>query len=116
MRRENIFAFLIHPPEAKDVEKRYAWAKFLPKFLVKDILKIFNPLVGPQITGFKLSSGEEVREIIVICPLTAEQMLNYPELAQKKVLKTVKLAERLGCKLIGLGAYLVQSLQMGDYI
>ncbi|MCM8773406.1 MAG: shikimate dehydrogenase, partial [Candidatus Omnitrophica bacterium] len=91
MGRENIFAFLIHPPQVKDVEKKYVWVKFLPKLFVKNTLKILNPLVGPPITGFKLPGGEEVKGRIVICPLTAEQMLNYPELAQKKVLKTVKL-------------------------
>jgi len=105
MKNKNSFAFLIHPPELKDVAKKYPFARFLPDFFLKKILKILPPLIGSQITGFKLPSGEEMKGWIVICPLTAQQMLDYPELAQRRVLQTVRLAERLGCRLIGLGAF-----------
>ncbi|MFH1397944.1 MAG: hypothetical protein ABIH27_05310 [Candidatus Omnitrophota bacterium] len=98
------FAFLIHPPELKDVSKRYPIANYIPGFILEKILRILPPLIGTQITGFKLN-GKEIPGIIVICPLTAQQMLKYPQLAEKKVTQSVLLAERLGCEYIGLGAF-----------
>lgn len=112
---ENRFAFLIHPPELKDVAKKYPFAKFIPNSLLEKILKLLPPLIGSQITGFKLA-GKELKGWVVICPLTAKQMLDYPELAQRKVLQTVRLAERLGCRLIGLGAFSSIATDGGLYL
>lgn len=98
------FAFLIHPPEFKDVARRYSLARYIPDCILAPILTMLPPLVGPRITGVKIN-GREVTGRIVICPLTARQILAMPELAARKVTESVLLAERLGCEYIGLGAF-----------
>ncbi|MFC1658745.1 hypothetical protein ACFL1D_05115 [Candidatus Omnitrophota bacterium] len=116
VKKTNNFAFLIHPPELKDVAKKYPFSKFLPAFLLKPILRILPPITGSQITGFNLPTGEELRGRIVICPLTAQQILDNPAQGQRKVLQAVRRAEQLGCEYIGLGAFTSIATDAGQYL
>jgi fatty aldehyde-generating acyl-ACP reductase len=100
-----VYAFLVHPPEITDVAKKFPIAKLIPKSIIEIIIKHLPPLVGSKITGFRLSDGTKVKGWIVICPLTARQMMEDQELAREKVLASVRLAEKLKCTVIGLGAF-----------
>jgi fatty aldehyde-generating acyl-ACP reductase len=42
---------------------------------------------------------------MLISPLTTEQMIRNPRLARQRVLQTVQLAEKMGAKIAGLGAF-----------
>ncbi|HSF83132.1 MAG TPA: hypothetical protein VLA49_17980 [Anaerolineales bacterium] len=52
------------------------------------------------------SSGQQIKGWLVACPLTAAQMLRLPkELVYRKIVQTGRLAEKLGARILGLGAY-----------
>jgi len=110
------FAFLVHPPEIKDVAKKFSVARFIPSFLLRKIIRFLPPLFGAPITGFKLPDGRQIEGAVIICPLTAQQLVDNPELGKKKVLQSVRFAEKLGYKYIGLGAFTSIVTDGGEYL
>jgi len=99
------FAFIVHPLGFKDASKKYPLADRLPKSFIDIWTRYYWPIVGSEITGFKTKRNEEVNGWIIICPLTPRQMMRNQPLAKRKILQSVKLAEKLGAKIVGLGAF-----------
>ena len=101
------FAFIIHPIYAKkDVARKYPFVKFLPEAVVEFAMKYKSPMQVSHITGVKSLAGAEAEGWFVGCPLTSRQLLNMPyDEVLKKLTETVKIAEGLGAKIIGLGAF-----------
>ncbi|MBI2875036.1 MAG: shikimate dehydrogenase, partial [Firmicutes bacterium] len=62
------------------------------------------PMKTSEITGVKTAHGE-AHGWFVGCPLTPRQMFDLPERkVMRKITKAAKLAERLGARIVGLGA------------
>jgi fatty aldehyde-generating acyl-ACP reductase len=53
---------------------------------------------------------------IIICPLSAKQMHQDPKLAKRRILQTVRFSEKLGAKIIGLGALTASMTDGGVYL
>jgi len=107
------FAFIIHPRNVSDAPRKYSLMKFFPDSLIRLICRFHTPLIASEITGLKsFNSGEPINGWILICPLTAQQLLNNRKLAKKKIKETISLAERLGAKLVGIGG-LIASVTSG---
>lgn len=104
-KNERAFAFLVHPRNINDVYRKYPFAKYLPENFLLPILRNFWPVVLSEVEGVKNNDGESVRGWIITLPLTAEQMLEDRILAKKKILDGVKLAEKMGAAIAGLGAF-----------
>jgi len=52
------------------------------------------------------ATGKQIKGLLIACPLTAERMLELPEkITYYKIIQTGRLAERLGAKILGLGAF-----------
>ena len=69
------------------------------------IIRRLPPLKVSHIIGVK-SKYNETEGWFIGCPLTAKQMLQLPEeYVLNKIIQTGKLAERLGAKILGLGAF-----------
>ncbi|OIP78058.1 MAG: hypothetical protein AUK17_02905 [Parcubacteria group bacterium CG2_30_44_18] len=103
---EYAFAFLVHPRNINDLYHKYPFFRYLPEKFTFWFLKRFWPVVVSEIEGLKsLKDGQPVRGFIMTTPLIAEQMLENKELAIKKILQALKLAEKMGIKLMGLGAF-----------
>lgn len=99
------FAFMIHPIELSDIYRKLKFMKKLPEGAVEGIVKRFPPLKISHITGVK-SDYNETEGYFVACPLTTKQMMQLPEeYVIDKIIKTGKLAEKLGAKILGLGAF-----------
>ncbi len=99
------FAFMIHPMDESDVVKKYPVAKFVPAFLIAQVLKYAPPFKASDITGVA-SRHNHVTGWFVACPLTARQMTRLPEpLVIKKIIQAGKAAEKLGARILGLGAF-----------
>lgn len=99
------FAFMIHPLDESDVVKKFSAAKYVPDLLISQILKYSPPFKASDITGIA-SKHNEVEGWFVTCPLTARQMVNLPEaFVLNKIIKAGMVAEKLGAKILGLGAY-----------
>ncbi|MDT3699715.1 MAG: shikimate dehydrogenase [Thermincola sp.] len=99
------FAFMIHPLDETDVERKFSVAKYLPDCVVRQILKLIPPFKASDITGVA-SKHNEISGCFVTCPLTARQMTTLPEpFVMDKIIKAGKVAEAAGAKVLGLGAF-----------
>ncbi len=99
------FAFMIHPLDETDVMKKFSAAQFIPKFIIGQILKYAPPFKASDVTGI-VSKHNRINGWFVACPLTARQMTRLPEpFVINKIVRAGKLAEKLGAKILGLGAF-----------
>ena len=99
------FAFIGHPRTLNDVPRKFPFSRFLPSHLVERWFRYQWPFVASYITGLTLADGTPTTGAMLISPLTTEQMVRNPRLARKRVLQTVRLAEKMGAKIAGLGAF-----------
>ncbi len=101
------FAFIIHPLEAKtDIARKYPFVRYLPERVVEWALKYKGPMLISHITGIVSPTGAEAEGWFVGCPLTPRQMLSLPiDLVWEKIVKAGRLAQELGAKIVGLGAF-----------
>ncbi len=100
------FAFIIHPINAKDVAKRYPIAAAIPDALIEWYIKGRDPVVAAKISGVRSATGEEAEGWFIGCPFTPRQFTSLPlDFVYDKLEKCGKLAEGLGAKIIGLGAF-----------
>jgi fatty aldehyde-generating acyl-ACP reductase len=99
------FGFIIHPFTAKDVARKFSFTKQLPDGLIEAALKYVPPFKVSHITG--IDSGRNQAEgWFVSCPLTTRQMVELPEaFVIKRIIQAGKVAEKLGAKIVGLGAF-----------
>ncbi|AKL96945.1 shikimate/quinate 5-dehydrogenase/glutamyl-tRNA reductase [Clostridium aceticum] len=99
------FAFLIHPIEIDDIYRKYEGLKYLPKNLVEKIIAKVPPLNVSQITDLKSTYGEAEGWFIGV-PLTTKMMIQLDEeKVINKIIHAGNVAEKLGAKILGLGAY-----------
>jgi fatty aldehyde-generating acyl-ACP reductase len=103
------FAFIIHPIDPKrDVSRKYP---FLGKVLTERQINFFSTFFPPvyisEIDGIQSeATGAQIKGWFIACPFTPNRMLELPEqTVYKKIIQTGHLAEKLGAKMLGLGAY-----------
>ena len=104
------FAFIIHPINARrDVARKgglYRVAQYLPEQTVEWLIKHKEPIVASHITGIQSPTGAEAEGWFIACPLTPRQMMELPqEFVYRRLTQCGQLAESLGAKIIGLGAF-----------
>jgi len=101
------FAFIIHPLSAKkDVARKYPFVRLMPESWVEWGMKHKKPMMVSHITGVKSLTGAEAEGWFVGCPLTAKQIVTLPvEQVYEKIIGAVRIAEDLGAKVVGLGAF-----------
>lgn len=99
------FGFVLHPLSAIDLARKFPITQNLPERLIERILKYVPPFQISHITGIA-TPFNEAEGWFVACPLTSLQMLELPEsYVINKIIKTGKIAEKLGAKILGLGAF-----------
>lgn len=99
------FAFMIHPLEVDDVSRKYPFARYLPDRVIEGGLRYLPPRYISHITGVR-SPRNEAEGWFVAVPLTSHQIVTLPErLVLDKIIAAGRLAERLGARIIGLGAF-----------
>lgn len=98
------FAFIIHPIELDDVFRKFKFMRKWPQSIVEGIIKLVPPFKISEIRGVR-SQYAETSGYFIACPLTSKQMVELPEkVVIDKIIKTGKVAEKLGAKIVGLGA------------
>ncbi len=106
---EDTFAFIIHPIDPKkDVSRKWPWlGKVLTQRQVDFLSLFFPPVYISEITGIRsASTGKTLRGWFVACPFTPQRMMTLPvQRVYDKVIATGRMAERLGARMLGLGAY-----------
>lgn len=99
------FGFILHPFAAKDIARKYSIAKQLPDVIIETALKYAPPFKISHISGIE-STHNHAEGWFVCCPLTARQMLELPEpFVINRIIQAGKVAEKLGAKIVGLGAF-----------
>lgn len=99
------FAFIIHPLEAADVARKFHIARRLPDRLIEGVLHLMPPFVASQIEGPN-TLRHQTQGWFVACPLTSRQMLSLPyPTVMARITAAGRLAQGLGAKIIGLGAF-----------
>jgi predicted amino acid dehydrogenase len=104
----NSFAFIIHPIEPqKDVARKFPLLGKLPPEIINYFSRFFPPVYLSSITGIRSeATHEEIKGWLLACPMTPARMLQVPvSAAYKKIVQTGRLAERLGARILGLGAF-----------
>ena len=102
------FGFCIHPIDPRrDVQRKFPLlGRYLPLRWIHFLSRYFPPLRISQIKGLRSRTGAEAAGLFVACPMTPERLLSVPtRVAYTKILRTGKLAERLGAQILGLGAF-----------
>ena len=103
------FAFLIHPLTARYMDRGTWLTKPLPSFLVNKLILLKKPY---KITEFSVNG---LKGYFVGCPLTSEQMLKLSkEFVLKRIIQTCDVAEKLGAKIISLGAFSAIATHQGE--
>lgn len=99
------FAFMIHPPNAGDVARKFKFAKFVPDQVIERAFALLPSMKVAHITGIR-SPHEEAEGWFIACPLTARLIMSLPQdYVIKKIIQGGRLAEKLGAKILGLGAF-----------
>lgn len=99
------FAFLIHARDITDMYRKFPFARRLPKKMIEWYCKYSWPITISKVTGLKsLKNDKEILGCIIGVPMTAHQMLENRNLAIYRIIQACKLAEKLGVRIIGLGA------------
>lgn len=106
--RMTSFAFMIHPIEPqKDVARKFPLLGKLPTGIIDYFSRFFPPVYLSHIVGVRSEeTGDEIEGWLVACPMTPRRMLEVPTAsAYRKIIETGLLAERLGARILGLGAF-----------
>jgi fatty aldehyde-generating acyl-ACP reductase len=103
------FAFIIHPLDPKrDIQRKYPFlGRIATDWMIDHIAPLFPPVYLSEVQGIQSEkTGKQVKGWLIACPLTPKHFCRLPvEEVYRKIIETGWLAERLGAKILGLGAY-----------
>ncbi len=106
---DDTFAFIIHPIDPKsDVSRKWPLVgKVLTEGQINFLSQFFPPVYISEISGVRSeATGRELRGWFIACPFTPRTMLRLPvERVYRKIVACGHMAEKLGARLLGLGAY-----------
>ncbi|MBE3583123.1 MAG: SDR family NAD(P)-dependent oxidoreductase [Limnochordaceae bacterium] len=99
------FGFIIHPIEPADVARKFPFARRLPVTWVERLASYLPPLTASHITGVRSITGKEIEGWFIGLPLSSRLFFALPEpVVLEKIVRSAQLAERLGARIVGLGA------------
>src|SRR4051812_38531827 len=103
------FAFIIHPIQIKkDVSRKFPLlGKILTEPQINFFSRYFPPVYLSEVNGIRSAeTGRELKGWLIACPFTPPTMLSLPvETVYRKIIACGKMAEELGAKILGLGAF-----------
>ena len=108
---ERLFSFVIHPLDLGLISVAFREPNIVSKRkdLVSKVFEWLPPFKCSDVVGLRTADGLEVDGALIYCPLLPEQMVsNRREIALKRTIEAVRVAESLGVKIVGLGAYAAQ--------
>ncbi len=103
------FAFIIHPIDPKgDVARKYPLlGRILTEQQIDFLCAFWPPVYLSRIEGVRSrATGQEIAGYFVAAPYTPRRMMQLPvQAVYRKIIQTGRLAERLGARILGLGAF-----------
>lgn len=106
---DDTFAFIIHPIDPKkDVSRKWPLVgKVLSEGQINFLSQFFPPVYISEIHHVRSeATGKELHGWFIACPFTPKTMMKLPvERVYRKIVACGHMAEELGARLLGLGAY-----------
>ncbi|MDX1995419.1 MAG: shikimate dehydrogenase [bacterium] len=106
---EDTFAFIIHPVTIKkDVARKFPLlGKILTEGQINYFSRFFPPVYISEIHGIRSQeTGRELKGWLIACPFTPPTMMSLPvETVYNKIIACGHMAEKLGARILGLGAF-----------
>lgn len=106
--KEDNFAFVIHPIDPRrDIGRKYPTLARLPVWLLELLSIFYPPVFLSEVSGIRSAhDGRRLQGWLLACPLTPRLMTSLPPpVVYHKIVQVGRLAERLGARLLGLGAF-----------
>mgnify|MGYP001179420383 CR=1 FL=1 len=105
----NRFAFVIHPLNVRFIHghKWFRWTRHLPDWLVEAVAAYMPPLyLGPIRGGVSPATGQRIEGHLIALGATPRQMMRHGErFTYRRLNRAARMAERLGARIMGLGAF-----------
>lgn len=99
------FGFIVHPLIAKDLARKFPLARHCSDQVIERLIRYLPPFKVSHIEGI-VSEHAGGEGWFIGCPLTSRQMMTLPEsVVIQKIINAAKVAEQLGAKIVGLGAF-----------
>jgi fatty aldehyde-generating acyl-ACP reductase len=101
------FAFIIHPLNARDIARKFKFAKYFPDSWVEAFARRKDPVILSEVTGIVSPTGAKTEGWFIGLPLTPNQMVHTLPIDEvyDKIAKCGDLGAKLGADIIGLGAF-----------
>jgi predicted amino acid dehydrogenase len=103
------FAFVIHPLTTRQIVSapRFRFARSLPQRLFELVAARQPPLYLSRIRGIRSqATGEEVEGLLLTLGATPRELLRRPPaFTYRQLIRAARMAERMGARIMGLGAY-----------
>ena len=111
------FAFVFNPFNIQNVHDYCFLSKLAPQALIKIILRFLPPFKIHRAKNLRSAAGAQIEGIFIVCPLLSKQVLTINEaVVLNKILEAVRIGERSGADVIGLGALMGISGKGGEVI
>ncbi len=105
----NRFAFVIHPLDVGFIhaDRRFRWTKYLPDAWVERVAAYFPPIYLSRITGGQSpTTGQRIEGHLITLGATPRQMMRHnADFTYRRLNQAARMAERLGARIMGLGAF-----------
>ncbi len=99
------FAFIVHSRSIDDVARKFPFAKKIPNKLIEWWCRNCWPIIVSRINGLRSERKQKkITGYVIGVPMTAHQMIEDRELAVHRIIQACELAEKMGVKIVGLGA------------
>jgi predicted amino acid dehydrogenase len=96
---------MIHPMHAGDVARKFKFARYVPEQVIERAFAMLPSMKVAHITGVR-SAYDEAEGWFIACPLTTRLIMSMPQdYVIKKIIQGGRVAEKLGAKIFGLGAF-----------
>lgn len=111
VRKRHKFAYLYYPPARRDLfrDPKVRWMRTLPpeaQALAERAAARLPIQVAAPVRGIVSTQGEEAEGWILVLPATADQIAaRGPAFAERRIHEAVRLAQRLGAEILGVGAF-----------
>jgi predicted amino acid dehydrogenase len=103
------FAFVIHPLATRHISNhpKLRWTRHLPPRLVEMIAAQFPPLYIAKMRGIRSkATGVELEGVLFTLGATPRELMRHdPSFTYRRLIKAARMAERMGAKIMGLGAF-----------
>ncbi|HMQ34528.1 MAG TPA: serine carboxypeptidase, partial [Chloroflexaceae bacterium] len=105
----NRFAFVIHPLNVRFIHghRWFRWTRYLPDALVEAVAAYNPPLYLGRIKGgVSPATGQRIEGHLIALGATPRQMMRHGErFTYRRLNRAARMAERLGARIMGLGAF-----------